>query len=187
MNMNIFKLVSIALLLTTVVVLTACGNAKDEPDTPEVITRVKDSDGKVFIENSKMIVATTAFTNDQVREALTSAKWIRAYDLLYDKDHVSGKTSLTENQFPVAFVGGNKAVFPLEISRSFSLSGKTITIARDILSSTYHPDDNYNIVALDYNGTVKRIITDKFAAGFTSIPEGYDFKTTYIRTIWISE
>ncbi|MDO4511634.1 MAG: hypothetical protein Q4B68_07460 [Bacteroidales bacterium] len=187
MNMKISKILSIVLTFASVVAMISCGGGKDEPDAPEVITRVKDVDGKVFVENSQMIVATTAFSGEQLQEVLSASRWARSYDLFYDKDHVSGKISLAESQFPVALVDGTKAVFPLGTSRGFTQSGKTLTIARDMLSGTYRPDDIYTVVALDYSDSVKRIITDKPAAGFATIPEGYDFQTTYIRTVWVGE
>ena len=51
------KLTLIMMMLAAGLMAVSCGDSKDEPVTPDEITRVQDGNGKVFLENGTLVNA----------------------------------------------------------------------------------------------------------------------------------
>lgn len=143
----------------------SCGGDKgNEPDEPgkneEVVTRVQDRDGMIFLQDGKLVEANTAFSTSLLHQALTESNWKRDYGILYDNKHISGIFDLSNAALPLMLMTDQTAMFPYSSKRPYTLSGKTMTIAADPVSSKMYPVDKYTIVAVDYTPTMKRIATD---------------------------
>lgn len=182
------KLTLILMLLASGVLAVSCGH-NDEPElvNPDEITRVQDSNGKIFLENGLLVEANTAFNESLMNQALAEANWKRSYSFLYDNHHVSGIIEYNNSFMPLELLQDKKAKFSDNTTRPYSMSGKTISFTANPTSSTAFPSNPYTIVAIDYTESMKRIVTDVWAAGIVKIPDGYDMKTTNIRTVWVSE
>ena len=175
----------IIILFLMAFALSSCGH--DEPDDPNAVTRVQDGNGKVFLENGLLVEANTAFSEVMMNQALAETNWKRSYSFLYDNHHVSGIIEYNNSFMPLELLQDKKAKFSDNTTRPYSMSGKTISFTANPTSSTAFPSNPYTIVAIDYTESMKRIVTDVWAAGIVKIPDGYDMKTTNIRTVWVSE
>ena len=182
------KIVLLIMLFFAVMTVSSCGgNDEPEPVKPDEITRVQDGNGKIFLENGALIEANTAFNESLMNQALAETNWKRSYSFLYDNHHVSGVIEYSNRFIPLELLPDKNANFSDNTTRTYSISGRTISFTVNPLSSTFFPTNSYTIVAIDYTESLKRMVTDVLAASIVLIPEGYDTKTTTIRIVWISE
>ena len=182
------KLTLILMLLATGLMAVSCGHSDEpEPEKPDEITRVQDGNGKIFLENGLLVEANTTFNESLMNQALAETNWKRSYSFLYDNHHVSGIIEYNNRFMPFELLPDKKAKFSDNTTRPYSMSGRTISFTANPSSSTSFPSNPYTIVAIDYTESMKRIVTDVWAAGIVKIPDGYDMKTTTIRTVWVSE
>ena len=182
------KIVLLIILLFAVMTATSCGGSDEpKPEKPDEITRVQDGNGKIFLENGLLVEANTAFSEVMMNQALAETNWKRSYSFLYDNHNVSGIIEYNNSLMPLELLPDKKAKFSDNTTRPYRMSGKTISFTANPTSSTAFPSNPYTIVAIDYTESLKRIVTDVWAAGIVKIPDGYDMKTTNIRTVWVSE
>ena len=182
------KLTLILMLLIAGLMAVSCGHSDEpEPEKPDEITRVQDGNGKIFLENGSLVEANTAFSEVMMNQALAETNWKRSYSFLYDNHHVSGVIEYSNRFIPLELLPDKNANFSDNTTRTYSISGRTISFTVNPLSSTFFPTNSYTIVAIDYTESLKRMVTDVLAASIVLIPEGYDTKTTTIRIVWISE
>ena len=182
-------LILFVILLMPIMFISCGGENGDEPDNQNnnIITREQDRAGKIFLQNGILVDANTSFNASLLSQALNESNWKRSFCFFYDNNHISDIYELNSSVIPIKFLSDNSALFANGLKRDYSISGKVLTISIDPTSSTMYPADKYTFVSVDYSESLKRLVTDKMAAGFVVLPEGYDMKTTYLRIVWIKE
>ena len=172
------------------VILFSCGG-KDEPEQPKTdeITRVKDGNGKVFLENGVLVDAHIDYTAAELNKALTEHEWTFDYAFYYDNTHVSAKQEQLAAYCPTHIHADGTMEFnhylPDARIRDITVKGKelTVTARLPIYSSTYIPTETYVVVAFNLNGEGDGLmIIDKKLA--TIALEDYDANSSYIRMVW---
>ena len=183
------KVIFLFTVIATAIIAVSCGHS-DEPDPvkPDEITRVKDGNGKVFLENGVLVAANIDFTAAELNEALTEHEWYFDYRFIYDNHKVSPKMDLSNNYPTNIHVDGTIEYRNFQVEegkiRDYSIKGKEMTvIARhNVYSSLYIPNSTFVIIALDMINGEGRMIMDK---PLSAEPiEGYDANSTYVRSIW---
>ena len=82
------KVIFLFIVIATAIIAVSCGHS-DEPDPvkPDEITRVKDGNGKVFLENGVLVDANIDYTSAELSKALTENEWYFDYGFYYDNSH----------------------------------------------------------------------------------------------------
>lgn len=165
-------------------ILCACGN--DEPDDPaQVVTRAQDGNGKVFVENGKLVDATINYSQAQLNDALNHYEWVQEYAFYYDNKTVSGKTEIPG--LPIKMHTNATIEYDSEIpivkTRQMTIDGKVITaiMRYDPTASSLYPAEKYIVIALDMSQNTGRIVMDQ------KLPyevKGYDEASLHARMVW---
>ncbi|MBR6285333.1 MAG: hypothetical protein IKR25_13735 [Muribaculaceae bacterium] len=170
--------------------LLACGgNDEPAPVKTDEVTRVKDGNGKVFLENGVLVDAHIDYTAAELSAALTEHEWTFDYAFYYDNTHVSAKREELAAYCPTHIHADGTMEFnhylPDARIRDITVKGKelTVTARLPIYSSTYIPTETYVVVAFNLNGEGDGLmIIDKKLA--TIALEDYDANSSYIRMVW---
>ncbi len=181
------KKLSYILFLSIIAICTSCGN--DEPDhiKPDEITRSEDGNGKVFIENGKLVEGNIDYSAADLKNALDHYDWQREYCIYYDNKYVSGRVDAL--YMPSTFFStGHKFVYLKNASgqreiRTVESKNKLLLASVDFdpTSSSYYITDEFIVVALDFNGENGRMVLDyKLHRDVT----GYDINSSYVRMVW---
>ena len=171
------------LLAAIAVMMTAC-DKNDELDD-DVITRVQDGNGKVFLEKGILVDANLDYTQSELEDALSQHEWEREYCFYYDNSKVSDRVEIGGLPIIIHTNGTIEYDFGSESSRfrDLSIFGKriTATMIEDFLSSTYYPPLTYTIVSLDITDDGGRIVMD-----YKEIYDVDGFRTSslYARMVW---
>ncbi len=178
------------LLVLLFMVLYSCGN-NDEPVDPNKdpeyeITRVKDGNGKVFLCNGELVDANLKFDQALMTEALTSTVWKRDYVFIYDNSHVSDTFDLGvhSSKLPIFINPDSTFGYQDNTKLRFLIDGKRLISLTDHVSSNPKTDLVFNLIAVDYDEHLKRIVLDQEAKYIIKVPEGYN-STTTIRMVWV--
>ena len=78
----------LCLLLCSFLISSCGGDDKNDEIGDDVITRVQDGNGKVFLENGELVDATLDFTQQDLENAISSYEWERAYGFYYDNHKI---------------------------------------------------------------------------------------------------
>lgn len=183
------KITLILMLLAAGLMIISCGH--DEPDDPNQepeyeITRVKDGNGKVFLCNGTLVDANLKFDQALMTEALTSTVWKRDYVFIYDNSHVSDTFDLGvhSSKLPIFINPDSTFGYQDNTKQSFLIDGKRLISLTDHVSSNPKTDLAFNLIAVDYDEHLKRIVLDQEAKYIIKAPEGYN-STTTIRMVWV--
>ena len=186
------KLIFLFSVIAFGLLAVSCGHSddhSDEPVDPNEITRVQDSNGKVFLENGILVDANIDYTAAELSKALTENEWILDYGFYYDNSHVSPKKEFGGYWPTNIHVDGTIEYpkFPKQEGRirDFSINGKVLisTPRTEIHSSFAIPTENYIIIALDLSddGNSRMILDRKLSA---APMDDYDANSSYARLIW---
>ena len=150
----------------------SCGDSKDEPVTPDEITRVQDGNGKVFLENGTLVNANLDYTQAELIDALNKYDWEREYSFYYDNHKISPKTEI--DAMP-------RIIHP---DGTIEFAGKQITAIYQApaWSSSWYPDVVLTVVSLDMTETSGRIVMDRKI--FREDLEGFSSASLYVRMVW---
>ncbi len=179
------KKLSYILFLSIIALCSSCGN--DEPNYNRTdITRPKDGNGKVFIENGKLVEGNIDYTAEQLSNALANHEWTREYCIYYDNKTVSGKLQ-NANALPVTILPDKRMRYLYDgvrvDVREYEIKGKLLIASQPKYSTagSIYPADEFIVVALDLNDKDGRIIMDyKLNREVT----GYDINSLYVRMVW---
>ena len=185
MNYKSSIMLSVLCLLVGIspIYLASCGDNENEPDN--VITRVQDGNGKVFLEKGILVDANLDYTQSELEDALSQHEWEREYCFYYDNSKVSDRVEIGGLPIIIHTNGTIEYDFGSERSRfrDLSIFGKriTATMIEDFLSSTYYPPLSYTIVSLDITDDGGRIVMD-----YKEIYDVDGFRTSslYARMVW---
>ncbi|MBQ3323597.1 MAG: hypothetical protein IJG81_02005 [Muribaculaceae bacterium] len=165
------------------VMMTACN--KNDEIGDDVITRVQDGNGKVFLEKGILVDANLDYTQSELEDALSQHEWEREYCFYYDNSKVSDRVEIGGLPIIIHTNGTIEYDFGSESSRfrDLSIFGKriTATMIEDFLSSTYYPPLSYTIVSLDITDDGGRIVMD-----YKEVYDVDGFRTSslYARMVW---
>ena len=176
----------IFVVLGTLFLFSSCGSdnkKSDEPDV-DVITRVKDGNGKAFLEGGVLVNANLDYTQSQLEQALDNYEWETDYSFYYDNHTISSNKA---NSGFNLLIHTNRTVecplFP-ESSRirNLTVAGKQIMISHEepAWSSSLSFPYIFTVVSLDMNDNGGRIIIDM--RDFADL-EGFDNNSLYTRMI----
>ena len=181
------------MLLLLLVALCAASCSNDEPDynrKPD-LKRPQDGNGKVFIENGKLVEANMNFTRE-LTDALNNYEWEREYFFYYDNNTVSGKL-LNINALPVKIHTDKdkkmEYLYLLEGGhtrtsyREVVIKGKLLIAAQPsaTIDGSIYPADEFIVVSLDKADGGGRMVLDyKLHREVT----GYDINSSYVRMVW---
>ena len=180
------KITLILMLLATGLMAVSCGDSKDEPVSPDEITRVQDGNGKVFLENGTLVNANLDYTQAELIDALNKYDWEREYSFYYDNHKISPKTEIDAMPRIIHPDGTIEFDFPIEEGRLrlYTVSGKQITAIYQApaWSSSWYPDVVLTVVSLDMTETSGRIVMDRKI--FREDLEGFSSASLYVRMVW---
>lgn len=184
------KVIFLFTVIATAIIAVSCGHS-DEPDPvkPDEITRVKDGNGKVFLENGVLVDANIDYTSAELCKALTEHEWYFDYGFYYDNSHVSPKKEFGGYWPTNIHVDGTieYSKFPRQEGkiRDFSINGKELisTPRTEIHSGFAIPVEKYVIIALDLSddGSSRMILDRQLSAAPI---DGYDVHSSFARLIW---
>ena len=165
------------------VMMTAC-NKNDELDD-DVITRVQDGNGKVFLEKGILVDANLDYTQLELENALSQHDWEREYCFCYDNSKISDRVEISGLPIKIHTNGTIELeeLYPGYPSlRVITITGKRITATNeDIFSSTYCPPLSYTIVSLDMTDDFGRIVMDY---KMDQDIDGFKTSSLYARMVW---
>ncbi len=173
-------------IVILLVAITSCGDdkSKDEPEV-DVITRVQDGNGKVFLEGGVIVDANLDYTQAQLEQALDSCEWETDYSFYYDNKTIS--SSKANTGFVLLFHTNRTVECPLFPSpsrvRDVAVYGKQLMITNEnppYYSSTLSLPFIFTVVSLDLTDGGGRIIMD--IKDFAEI-EGFDESSLYLRMV----
>ena len=171
----------IAILLVSI---TSCVDDKNKDEPDDVITRVQDGNGKVFLEGGAIVDANLDYTQAQLEQALDNYEWETDYSFYYDNKTISSNKA--NNGFVLLFHTNRTVECPLFPSssrvRDVAVSGKQLMITNDepSYSSTSSLPLIFTVVSLDLTDDGGRIIMDmKDQVDL----EGFDINSIYLRMI----
>lgn len=180
------KLALILMLFAAGLMAVSCGDSKDEPVTPDEITRVQDGNGKVFLENGTLVNANLDYTQAELIDALNKYDWEREYSFYYDNHKISPKTEIDAMPRIIHPDGTIEFDFPIEEGRLrlYTVSGKQITAIYQApaWSSSWYTDVVLTVVSLDMTETSGRIVMDRKI--FREDLEGFSSASLYVRMVW---
>lgn len=175
------------LITIMAVAMVSCGgdskNEEPEDPTSDQITRVKDGNGEVFLENGQLVVANTSFSTNDLQNVLTATDWKCDYYLIYDNKHISSKMTEPGYQMLTALHTDMTAQVSSLGKLNYTLSGRTLTVVNNPLSSTMLFNRTYVVVALDYTDARKRLVIDCPKVSGVDIPADYDSKSMSARLV----
>jgi len=185
---SIITAIYILSLIISSFFISSCGD-DDKNDEPgdDVITRVQDGNGKVFLESGELVDATLDFTQQDIENAISNYEWERAYGFYYDNHKIEQKS---EFDFMPVYIHSD---FTMEYTnsnintriRELSVVGRQLTsILNNPISSTYLPDQYFTVVALDINDGKGRMIMD---CKYRVEVEGFSKKSLAIRLVWYTK
>ena len=178
------KLSLILLLLVSLCV--SCGDDEPNYNKKPKINRPQDGNGKVFIENGKLVDGNIDYSDAQLSEALKCYDWKKQYSFYYDNDKVSGKMDI-DGMPTIIHANGNMEYWSLDgsyISTStINLKGKLLITSqqRDPSSGSIYLAKTYIVTALDISDGKGRMIIDFKLQ--QEIP-GYDYSSSFVRMVW---
>ena len=106
----------LSLLFTLLMCCSCGGNDKNDELGDDVITRVQDGNGKVFLESGVLVDANLNFTQAQLEQALDNYEWETDYSFYYDNNIISSNKANTD--FEISFHTNRTAECPLFTSNS---------------------------------------------------------------------
>ena len=164
MNYKSSIMLSVLCLLVGIspIYLASCGDNENEPDN--VITRVQDGNGKVFLEKGILVDANLDYTQSELEDALSQHEWEREYCFYYDNSKVSDRVEIGGLPIIIHTNGTIEYDFGSESSRFRDLS-----------------IFGYTIVSLDITDDGGRIVMD-----YKEIYDVDGFRTSslYARMVW---
>ena len=168
--------------------VSSCGgDDKNDEIGDDVITRVQDGNGKVFLEGGELVDATLDFTQQDLENAISSYEWERAYGFYYDNHKIGQRIEFDfmpvyiHSDFTMQYTNSN---INTRI-RELSVVGRQLTsILNNPISSTYMPDQYFTVVALDIDDGKGRMIMD---CKYRMEVEGYSKKSLAIRLVWYTK
>ena len=176
-----------SLIMLSFFVSSCGGDDKNDEIGDDVITRVQDGNGKVFLEGGELVDATLDFTQQDLENAISSYEWERAYGFYYDNHKIGQRIEFDfmpvyiHSDFTMQYTNSN---INTRI-RELSVVGRQLTsILNNPISSTYLPDQYFTVVALDINDGKGRMIMD---CKYRMEVEGYSKKSLAIRHVWYTK
>jgi len=165
------------------ILFASCGDKDNEPD--DVITRVQDGNGKVFLEKGILVDANLDYTQSELENALSQHEWEQEYCFYYDNSNVSDIVEISGLPIKIHTNGTIELeeLYPGYPSiRIITITGKSITATNeDIFSSTYCPPLSYTIVSLDMTDDFGRIVMDY---KMDHNVDGFMTSSLYARMVW---
>ncbi len=140
-----------------------------------------DTDKQIFLENGRMVDATTKFTQQQLENALLRCQWKRDYAFYYDKEKAGPASEIHYWDSDVYYVfkedGTAQFIVPYTsndiINYRYNVQGRVITLVGE--SQTYV----MRVVALDTN---RLVVDTDIDSG--DRPANYDAATVKCRIIF---
>ena len=166
-------------------VSVSCSKSDDLDNNPNKITRVQDGNGKVFLEEGKLVDANLNYTQEQLVNALNSYEWEREYCFYYDNHKVSEKTDIHGLPTKIHKDGTlDNLLNTIFDEWTYSVSGKQVIAERKYnYASSYSGilTRTYTVIAIDLSKNSGRIIMEEKRED--EIPE-FDLNSLYARMVY---